>query len=93
MKTSQSLLFTALIIGLGGCASHTPNLDSRFGDAVNTAKAEQTVNPDASQNTDPVAGVDGKAAKAAVDRYHESFKNPPATPVFTIGVGGSGGGQ
>jgi len=92
MKTSLSLLFAALAIALGGCASHTPNLDSRFGEAVNSAKADQIVNPDASQNTDPVAGVDGKAAKAAVDRYHESFKNPPATPVFTIGVGGSSSG-
>lgn len=91
--TYKSLLLSALVVVLSGCASTTPNLDSRFGEAVNSAKADQIVNPDASQNTDPVAGVDGKAAKAAVDRYHESYKNPPATPVFTIGVGGSSGGQ
>ncbi len=87
--TYKSLLLSTLVVVLSGCVSSTPNLDSRFGEAVNSAKADQIVNPDASQNTDPVAGVDGKAAKAAVDRYHESYKNPPATPVFTIGVGGS----
>jgi hypothetical protein len=91
--TYKSLLLSVAVIALAACASPTPNLDSRFGEAVNSAKADQIVNPDASQNTDPVAGVDGKAAKAAVDRYHESYKNPPATPVFTIGVGGSSGGQ
>lgn len=89
--TYQTLLLTALLTALAGCASSTPTLDSHLGEAVNSAKAVQTVNPDASQNTDPVAGVDGKAAKAAVDRYHESFKSPPATNVFTIGVGGSSG--
>ncbi len=82
---------------LAGCATNTPVLDERFGEAVNAAKAQQTINPDASLNTDPVAGVDGKAADGAVDRYHKSFVQPPATTnVFTIGIGGgtgtSGGG-
>lgn len=82
---------------LAGCATNTPVLDKHFGEAVNAAKAQQTINPDASLNTDPVAGVDGKAADAAVDRYHKSFVQPPATTnVFTIGIGGgtgtSGGG-
>lgn len=80
---------------LAGCANQTPVLDEHFGEAVNAAKAQQTINPDASLNTDPVAGVDGQAANAAVDRYHKSFVQPPTTAnTFTIGVGtgGSGGG-
>ena len=77
---------------LAGCATNTPVLDKHFGEAVNAAKAQQTINPDASLNTDPVAGVDGKAADAAVDRYHKSFESPPATGnIFTIGVGGGAG--
>lgn len=77
---------------LAGCATNTPVLDKHFGEAVNAAKAQQTINPDASQNTDPVAGVDGQAANAAVDRYHRSFVQPPATTnVFNIGIGSSGG--
>ncbi|MDP3743088.1 MAG: hypothetical protein Q8Q76_01940 [Methylotenera sp.] len=77
---------------LAGCATNTPVLDEHFGEAVNAAKAQQIINPDASLNTDPVAGVDGQAANAAVDRYHKSFVQPPATTnVFNIGVGGSSG--
>lgn len=76
---------------LASCATQTPVLDQHFGDAVNAAKALQTINPDASLNADPVAGIDGQAANAAVDRYHRSFERPPATGnVFTIGVGTGG---
>lgn len=78
---------------LAGCATNTPVLDEHFGEAVNAAKAQQTINPDASQNTDSVAGVDGQAADGAIDLYHKSFVQPPApTNVFTIGVGSDGGG-
>lgn len=88
-------IFLSLTISvlLTGCVSSpSPYLDAHFGDAVNTAKAQQVINPDASLNPDPVAGVDGQAADAAMSRYHRSFVQPPITPnVFTIGVGTSGG--
>jgi hypothetical protein len=36
------------------------------------------------------ADTDGVTAQAAVDRYHESFKSPPApAPAFSIGLGTS----
>ncbi len=79
-------------VALAGCATPQKSaLDDHFGEAVNAAKAAQIINPDASLNTDPVTGVDGQAAKGAVDRYHKSFVQPPAsTNVFTIGVGSGG---
>jgi len=94
-KPSTYKLVLATLFGtvvLAGCATNTPYIDQHFGEAVNAAKAQQTINPDASQNTDPVAGVDGQAANAAIDRYHKSFVQPPVTPnVFNIGVGASTG--
>lgn len=75
-----------------GCAPATPRMDQHFGEAVNTAKAQQTVNPDASRNADPVAGLDGPAAKFTIDRYQKSYQTPPPPiNVFTIGVGSSAG--
>ena len=66
-----------LLAMVAGCANTTPEL---------------TLNPEASQNSDPVVGMNGKAADAAIDRYNSSYESPPVTNnVFTIGVGSGGG--
>ena len=102
VATSKLLAAAAVVLLLQACATTCPDfdtclataprLDARFGDAVNIAKAQQTLNPDASKNRNVVAGIDGKAAQETMVRYRESFKSPPPPAnVFTIGV--SGGGQ
>lgn len=94
MRTYKLVMVTraVLLASLLTACSSTPYLDSRFGEAVNMAKAQQTINPDASQNMDPVTGIDGVAAKDSMDRYHESFKTPPSTAgILTIDVLGGGG--
>ena len=85
----------AIAITTGCATSPAPNLDRHFGEAVNEAVARQTLNPGAARNSDPVAGLDGGAAKAVVNRYQKSYEVPPApVNVFTIGVGsGQGSGQ
>lgn len=97
MHTSTlKYILSALIASatMVGCAtSKTPVLDEHFGEAVKAAKAQQTINPDASTTNEAVFGVDGAAADAAIDRYHKSFTQPPVTTnVFNIGVGNAGGG-
>ena len=100
--TSKLLTAAAAVLLLQACATTcptfdaclatSPRLDARFGDTVNVAKAQQTLNLDASKNRNVVAGIDGKAAQDTILRYHESFKSPPPpSNVFTIGV--SSGGQ
>lgn len=77
---------------LTGCVDPLPRLDEKLGDAVNMAKAQQTINPDASRNTDPVVGLDGQAAKSVIDRYQKSYQSPPPpVNVITIGVGSGAG--
>lgn len=92
-------LAAALAATLTACVPTSPRLDAKYGIAVNMARAQQTANPDASRNTDPVKGIDGQAGDAAVDNYRESFVNPrPALSggVVNVGTGragsGSGGG-
>ena len=38
-------------------------------------KASQTLNPEASLNTDPVTGLDGQSATNAINSYEQSFKS------------------
>jgi hypothetical protein len=96
---------TLAILALGACAGllgacagtpmqsgATPEFDSRFGDAVRQARARQTIDPEAGKNADPVAGIDGEAARATMTEYYKSFKEPP--PTFNIlGIGGASSGN
>lgn len=76
---------------MAACTPLTPNLDSGFGYAVNQAKAEQTLNPDASSNVEPVTGVTGTEGNLAIDAYHKSLeKTEPTTTIINIGGGLSG---
>jgi len=98
MNTIQTLLRVAFGFGacaaLGGCLSSTPNWDRNFGNAVTQIRQMQTLNPDAGDNTDPVAGIDGRSAVAGQAAYYKSFTAPtPPTNVFTIGVGSGSAGN
>lgn len=88
MRNHSTLFAIAGLVLLGGCAATTtPHMDARFGEAVTMLRAQQTLDPEASANTNPVTGMDGKAAKGALDNYRDSFRKPPAeaSPV-TIGI-------
>ncbi|MCP3023404.1 hypothetical protein [Cupriavidus basilensis] len=96
MKIIPTLVRVGLCYGIGatltGCMTSTPVYDTHFGEAVRTARVMQTLNPQASLNTDPVTGVDGRAATTAMDRYNSSFRAPQSDPNgYTVGIGTSGG--
>lgn len=96
-KTMNKTLVSILCIivgGSAGCATRTPVLDRSFGDAVRAARAQQTLNPNAGRDADPVAGLDGLAARESIERYKDSTKAPPpVTNVINIGGGIGGGGM
>jgi hypothetical protein len=79
----------ALLLALvGGCASRSPNLDAQFGKSVRLLNAQQTINPNAMANKDPVLGLDGKAAMSGYNDYQKTFAAPvPQPATFTIGIG------
>ena len=84
MKTATATLL-ALVL-LSACST-TPRYDRRFGDAVRQARLAMTIDPRAGENPDPVAGIDGNAARETMIRYHDSFKAPPPV-VNVINIGG-----
>lgn len=81
-----------LLALLTGCASVTPEFDHHFGDAVREARRLQIRDPLAGQRPDDATGLDGAAARAALHRYQDSFREPP--PVANvINIGGLARGQ
>jgi hypothetical protein len=62
-----------MIATLAACTHTTPRLDSQFGSAVRTTLARQVLNPDAGAPAAAAAGMDGRAARAALERYQSSF--------------------
>ena len=72
---------------LSAVADYPSAIDQHFGESMQKAIADQTVEPASSttQSQRPVI-VDGQAAKASIDRYQKSFETLPATGnVFTDG--------
>lgn len=83
-----TVIIPALLTLLAGCAAPAPNLDAQMGTAVEMAKAQQTLHPQASRDTRPAETIDGKSADALVDRYHKGFEKPAAVNIYNIGIGG-----
>lgn len=82
MSTRFTTLGAALAFatcGLAGCASTAWQSDNRMhtlGDTVRATTASQIIDPSAARNTSAVAGIDGRAARAAQARYEASFAQP-----------------
>jgi hypothetical protein len=80
----SAIVILASLALLGGCSSHyyhqgeTP-LEKNWGRAFESAKYNQTLNPDASENLAPVVGVDGEAAEI-VWKDHLKTESGPKGP-------------
>lgn len=95
IRLPAAALAAALASALAACAPTSPIFDQEFGRSVPQLRAQQTQDPNATlANRDrPVDGLDGRSARESMERYYQSFVEPPQpTNVFTIGVGGDTGG-
>lgn len=78
---------TLLACGAHGCVSTTPHWDSRFGASTRANLAVQAIDPAASSNRNPAVGLDGPAARAAIDNYQRGFAKPETgQPAALIGT-------
>lgn len=89
MKNSATRAAVLLALAsLAGCASTSPAWDSGFGSAVRASVATQVIDPAASANRNPAAGIDAKAALGAQQQYEQSFARPAAhQPAMLSGSG------
>ncbi|MES2322095.1 MAG: hypothetical protein V4633_07530 [Pseudomonadota bacterium] len=86
IKPGAALL--ALSTLLGGCAVSSPQFEANFGNSVRATVASQVADPAAVRNTDPVTGLDGRAAQMAQIQYEKSFAKPAATQESMISGSG-----
>jgi hypothetical protein len=87
MNTRISSMAAALaaVSALAGCAQSSPRFDASFGASVRATMVAQVADPAAAGNTNPVTGIDGRAAAGSQQRYESSYGRPaehqPAIPV------------
>lgn len=80
IRTGSALVLVMLV---QGCGAPTPRFDHDFGASVRANLAAQVANPAAAANPNPAAGIDGRAARGAQERYEKSFAQPePAAPAL-----------
>lgn len=78
-KTPQTLRGLALgvaLLGLAGCFPPSA-LEMDYGNSVRNNVAQQVVNPRAGFNPKPALGLPPQAAEGEMDRYNQTFKEPP----------------
>ena len=93
MTTLQIATALTLVSVLTACVEPAPRYEAEFGNATRATLNAQIINPNAGNNPDPVAGLDGRAARDAINNYQKSFAEPkPNENVFNIGVGSSSSG-
>ncbi len=66
------IMLTVTALVCGACATPSKVADN-WGTAYYAQKQGQIVNPDASKNLQPVEGLYGQAAEAAMGQYLKSF--------------------
>ena len=95
MTTLQITTVITLAGILTACVEPAPRYEAEFGSATRATLRAQFVEPDAGNNPNPVAGLDGRAARDTINNYQKSFAEPkPTENGFNIGVGNkSSGGQ
>ena len=74
MITRTTASIVALLL-LQGCSS-APRFEQGFGASVRANLTAQTIDPRGAANTNPATGIDGPAARAAHQRYQQSFAQP-----------------
>jgi len=87
----KALWIAASILGsavlLSGCAPSRLEMD--YGTSHKLAKFNQTLNPAAEQNLEPVIGMDAQANEKVIEKYRKDFEKPAPAQNLTINLGTS----
>ncbi len=85
-KTSARIGLLAVFLVVTSCATPT-RVEKDYGTSHRLALFNQTLNPEAEKNLEPVTGFEGGAAQSMVQRYQKGFEEKPLPPVYSINIG------
>ena len=90
-RTALTILITLFSIFLMSACAGPTRLDKDYGRSVKQARINQILDPEAEKNLEPVTGLDGKAAKAGIEKYRMTFEGSraggqPSVPSVEIGT-------
>ena len=63
----------AIFFLISACAQPT-RLDKNYSRSFKEVRVNQTLDPEAEKNLEPVTGFDGKAAQITIEKYRKSFE-------------------
>jgi len=81
------LVVIAAMAVFPGCVCGKGNLAENWGRSFEVAKYNQTLNPEAGKNLEPVEGLNGWAADAVMAGYQDSFKGKKGTESVNLNLG------
>jgi hypothetical protein len=68
-------LIPILMIGLlASCAAERSRLGMDYGTSYKLATEQQTLNPEAAKNLEPVEGIDAKTSEAILKNYYKGLE-------------------
>jgi len=82
----------ALLAATAGCACRETAMERNYGASYKMEIANQTLDPEASQNLQPVTGMEAPEAAKVYESYVKGFEKPAGsvqTYIIPIGDGGS----
>ncbi len=88
MRNPFFVLLNLLVIVmlLGGCTVSESRLEKDYGNSHRLAIVNQTLNPEAEKNLEPVDGIDGNTANIIVESFQKGFEERSREPKFPLDV-------
>lgn len=86
MKKTYFVLINLLVIVMlpGGCTVSESRLEQDYGNSHRLAIVNQTLNPEAEKNLEPVYGIDGTTANIIVESFQKGFEERSRDPKFPL---------
>ena len=85
-KPSIVIACCVTLLFFAGCTQST--LNTHWGSSFEASKANQIANPGASENLDPVTGLDGQMAERTMESYRQGPDGQKKSATYNLRLGG-----